>query len=247
MTRTSGVYLIHCRVSGKSYVGSSVHIEGRWRGHVHSLNKNLNEAPKLQAAWNKYGQDAFEFSVIETCDEGDCIRTEQKYLDLLQTWRSAVGYNVLPKAGSRLGVPQSEEARKKMSIAKKGKPGPRLGCKLTDEQRQKLKGKPVSDETKEKIRASLLGRKNGPMSQETKNKISERHRGKKCTEKMRKMVSERHAMFTPEQIMEMISLRKAGLSFAAMAVRYGVTKSCLASIFRGRIAAYRDIIQAALN
>lgn len=243
MIGTSGVYMIHCKVTGKSYIGSSVHIESRWRGHVHSLNKNLNEAPKLQAAWNKYGKESFEFSIIETCDKADCIRLEQKYLDLLQTWKPDVGYNVLPKAGSRLGVPQSENARKKMSIAKTGVPSPRLGCKLSEEHRLKLFGRPVSQETRDKIRAALLGRKIGPMSQETRDKISQRLRGKKCTQKMRKSVSERRSVFTPEQILEIISLRKDGLSFAAIASSYGVTRSCLSAIFRGEIAAYREIIQ----
>jgi group I intron endonuclease len=80
----SGIYEILCRASGKSYVGSSKSIYGRWRQHRISLRRGDNGCRLLQLAWNKYGEEAFHFSVIEVCDCSLLTEREQYYIDLLQ-------------------------------------------------------------------------------------------------------------------------------------------------------------------
>ena len=67
--KISGIYKIINKINGKYYVGSSVNIKdypnNRWSRHIADLNANRHHNDYLQRAWNKYGQDAFEFIIIE--------------------------------------------------------------------------------------------------------------------------------------------------------------------------------------
>lgn len=51
-----GIYEIRCMVSGKSYVGSSVHINRRWSDHRYKLRRGDHPSPRLQHAWNTHGE-----------------------------------------------------------------------------------------------------------------------------------------------------------------------------------------------
>jgi group I intron endonuclease len=111
MKVASGIYLIRHRESGNSYVGSSVNIPTRWKQHRYVLRRGNHPAKYLQNSWNKYGPDAFEFSVLEeVAGQSRLIEREQAYIDL---WKPV--YNVAQVAGSRFGVPQSDECKAKGS------------------------------------------------------------------------------------------------------------------------------------
>ncbi len=62
-----GIYEIVNLADGKasSYVGSSMNIEQRWHQHRHRLRGGRHRNEHLQRAWDKYGEDAFVFSVLE--------------------------------------------------------------------------------------------------------------------------------------------------------------------------------------
>src|SRR5260221_10508487 len=62
---TSGIYRITCAVTRKIYIGSAMNLRKRWKDHSFYLQRNEHHNPKLQAAWNKYGPDAFTFEVWE--------------------------------------------------------------------------------------------------------------------------------------------------------------------------------------
>lgn len=76
-----GIYMIKNLINGKKYYGSSKNIEKRWKNHLNKLIKNKHENCKLQRAWNKYGQEHFEFKVIELTSIEELLLTEQKYLN----------------------------------------------------------------------------------------------------------------------------------------------------------------------
>jgi group I intron endonuclease len=86
-----GIYQIRCAISGKSYVGSSCRIEARWHTHRRQLRKKEHRSPRLQQAWNKHGEAAFDFSVLEECAREDLFKREQFHID--QTKRD---YNSMP-------------------------------------------------------------------------------------------------------------------------------------------------------
>lgn len=78
-----GIYKILNTVNNKVYIGSSVNIQNRWNKHKALLRHNKHENPKLQNSWNKYGEEVFEFIIIEECDENVLLEKEQNYLDKL--------------------------------------------------------------------------------------------------------------------------------------------------------------------
>jgi group I intron endonuclease len=136
---TSGCYTITHRESGKIYVGSAIDIHGRWRSHRSDLNHRKHHNSHLQYAWDKYGEDAFEFEILAICPEDMVKEVEQSYLDEIfanpkpnkiayNLNRSAVGFASgeyhprpwLGKQGPLTDKPVSQETRRKISTALKG-------------------------------------------------------------------------------------------------------------------------------
>lgn len=61
----SGIYEIVNIKNGNKYVGSSKDIYGRWVRHKRSLNIGKHHNHHLQNAWDLYGEDCFEFHILE--------------------------------------------------------------------------------------------------------------------------------------------------------------------------------------
>lgn len=89
-----GIYKIRNKVTGKVYIGKSTDIEERWNEHRRLLRNNNHHSIKLQKAYNKYGEDAFEYSVIETTPyEKTLDILEQKYMAQFNSVED--GYNMV--------------------------------------------------------------------------------------------------------------------------------------------------------
>lgn len=84
--KIKGIYKIINKINGKYYVGSSKDINERWHSHKYFLNKNCHKNDFLQNAWNKHGEENFEFVIIEhlsnNITQKTLLKIEQKYLDL---------------------------------------------------------------------------------------------------------------------------------------------------------------------
>ncbi len=78
-----GIYQIFNTLNGKAYVGSSRHIDTRWKQHIGSLGRGDYHSILLQRAWDKYGSEAFDFEVIQECSENQLIDEEQFWLNIL--------------------------------------------------------------------------------------------------------------------------------------------------------------------
>lgn len=118
----AGVYLIKNRVNGKVYVGSSVNLQDRFRCHKRALNGGFHESRHLQSAWNKYGESAFSFEIVETVGCVDqLLAREQAWIDSLHACDEALGYNICLIAGSPLGVRRTPETKAKLSASAMGK------------------------------------------------------------------------------------------------------------------------------
>ena len=155
-----GIYKILNTVDGKQYIGSAVNFNRRKIVHWSRLRNGTHANSYLQSAWNKYGEDAFEFRVVGKCPSERLIELEQEVMDHLKP-----EYNVYLTAGSSLGTKRSEETKRKMSVTRTGK-------KKSDEHKRKLSAALVgikrSEETKRKIGDAQVGKK---LSSETKRKI----------------------------------------------------------------------------
>lgn len=139
-----GIYLIKNIISGKVYIGSSLNIKERWKGHRVLLKRNKHHSPHLQAAYNKYGKDVFIFGIIEECNSDNLQEREQHWLDFYKSYIRKYGYNISKFANSALaakqlfsGKKQSEEHKLKNSLAKRGAKNPNFGKIYTEEERKK--------------------------------------------------------------------------------------------------------------
>jgi group I intron endonuclease len=143
------VYQITNMLTGDFYIGSAQSFARREWQHRYALKRKEHKNPRLQASWNKYGEDVFVFEVLEEVPDGqDVFAAENKYL------HSHVGqhncFNVNKDAfAPRLGQVLSDQSRLNISIGRKGKHAGK------DHYRY---GQTVSDEVRAKISASQKGR-----------------------------------------------------------------------------------------
>lgn len=121
MSAIVGVYAITCRPTGRVYVGSSQHIANRWKVHRHLLRHGKHTSPALQNAWDKHGEAAFEFAVIQECGIDQLLGLEQAHIDRLGCVTPA-GFNVCQVTGTRRGVPQPPHVGEIVSARHKGQP-----------------------------------------------------------------------------------------------------------------------------
>ena len=84
-TKITGIYKITNLKNGKFYIGSSVNLYNRNRGHYNTLIKNTHKNKKLQNSVNKYGIENFCFEVlIKNCDIKDLLPLEGQYIENLK-------------------------------------------------------------------------------------------------------------------------------------------------------------------
>jgi len=138
----TGIYCIENTVNSKKYIGKAVNIELRWTTHRRSLNANKHYNKHLQGAWNVYGSESFSFYVIELCDKQSLDARERHYI---QAFESLInGYNMTLGGDGSLGRKHTQKARKRMSDL--------------------YMGKIFSQETKERISKSRIGKYCGDQS-----------------------------------------------------------------------------------
>ena len=98
--KSSGVYQIRCMSNGKIYIGSAINMHDRCEHHRSSLRRGDHSNAHLQAAWNKYGEHNFEFTVLEYTSQNDLLLAEQRWLDQTQSFHRENGFNIFDTAGS---------------------------------------------------------------------------------------------------------------------------------------------------
>ena len=80
----SGVYKLTNKNNNKVYIGSAKRFKERWNQHAASLRRNKHYNKYLQADFNKCGEEAFVFEVIEIIEgtKEDRLVVEQRYINL---------------------------------------------------------------------------------------------------------------------------------------------------------------------
>ena len=126
MALAGGVYRIDNIVSGKVYIGSAEVFEKRKYDHFYCLKNGIHANRHLQNAYNKHGDGALVFSIIEYCQIDELAEREQFYLDTLlfaqeyirkeDTRFLKLGYNLCPIAGTTRYKKHSEETLAKMKV-----------------------------------------------------------------------------------------------------------------------------------
>lgn len=88
-----GIYCIENLVNDKKYIGLSRNIEQRFSRHKNALNHNRHVNTHLQAAWNTYGENNFQFTILELCDKEVIKEKEIYYISMFKTQDRRFGYN----------------------------------------------------------------------------------------------------------------------------------------------------------
>lgn len=212
------IYVARNRVNGKLYVGQTVQLLERQKAHFRDSSRGSDLV--FHRAIRKFGEAVFDWFVVQTCNDRMATDEAEKFWIASLNTITPNGYNmngggcgpykVSPEVcekirQSHLGKPLSEEHKKKMSEA--------------------IKGRKVSKETRDKISAGHkkishdhLRGKSHPQygthrSEETKRKLSEATKksmtperleelrifktGWNPTEETRKKMSETHKAITP--------------------------------------------------
>lgn len=150
MTKIIGIYIITNVLENKHYIGQSVHCLERFSKHKSLLRKNIHSNPHLQNSWNKHGEKAFTFEVLEEYENEFLFSFENFWCNMLNVHNRLHGYNSdsINPTGS-LNHHHSKETIEKIRKANTGK-------KHSKETKEKLKiintGKKYSEKLKELLR-----------------------------------------------------------------------------------------------
>lgn len=231
LNNRSGIYSITNTLNGNVYIGQSVNLKNRKNKHFLLMKNGKGTSPHLQAAYNKYGCEAFTFMPILYCEPFELTRYEQALVD-----NRKPAYNMqLECVDSARGIKRSEEFKRKSSEAKKGNTyflGHKhteeacakmsesqkgntnaFGCKRSDEAKRKVGaaqkgntnclGRTLTEEHKRKVSEGLkiYFKVHGPLSQETVQKIVAKNTGQKRSPEVCAKMSEAQKRYQTQRRM----------------------------------------------
>ena len=94
MNTEGTIYAIKNTINGKLYIGKTTMGRRRWFYHLTHLRRDRGKPNKhLQYAWNKYGETAFEWIVLERCNNETLNEREIHWVAHHQTTDRSKGYN----------------------------------------------------------------------------------------------------------------------------------------------------------
>jgi group I intron endonuclease len=115
----AGVYEIRNTVCGRRYLGSSSMLRRRIDAHKYELRHGKHPNVRLQRAWNRDGEAAFQFTLLARLETDEALPTEQRMLDQARASGEVI-YNFAPHADAPMrGRKASPESRALMSEAQR--------------------------------------------------------------------------------------------------------------------------------
>ncbi len=232
----SGIYRITCASNGRFYIGSSINLSHRFQEHRGRLRHTKHENIKLQRAWDKYGEEAFSFEVLELVLFPELLTNREQYwFDKLKPFGNR-GFNIVLTAGSNSGMKLSPEHREKLRVMN-------LGRKHTEEAKRRMaksqKGKKHKPSTIHKMHLARLGH---VISPEGRARISiantgrpSINKGKKASLELRKQLEDAHVF----QRKTIVAISPDGTEYIAHGVRsfckeHSLDHSALTRVAQGR-------------
>lgn len=178
--KKGGVYAIRHIATGREYIGSTNRFSKRSWTHVADLKAGRHHSAYLQRAWNKYGEEAFEFVILEVIDDDSLLlEHEQRWLD-----DSDPAFNMTTCAKApRRGYKMTEEERA-AHTRRMRKAGPKIA--------ETLRGRPgrrLTEEAKRRISQSLMGHEVTP-EQIEKQKRSFAEAGYQHSDEVKRKIGE---------------------------------------------------------
>jgi group I intron endonuclease len=130
-----GIYAIRNIINGQCYIGQTgENFKRRYLHHNWKLHNESHDNKYLQRAWNKYGDDNFEFIIIKVVDDPKLLdELEIKYISEYKD--KLLSYNMLGGGGGRRGYAMSDKTKQLIG----------------EKNRAHMTGRKLSEETKRKI------------------------------------------------------------------------------------------------
>ena len=150
----TGIYKIRNIVNNKVYIGSAIDIKKRWRDHKWYLKENKHHNSHLQASYNKYELENFEFSVELECELKNLLIEERNLIKKYNADNNQFGYNVNDPEHTFLNRKHSKKTKKILSKQKLGDKNPMYG---KYGENHHFYNKNHSIESRQKMSASHLG------------------------------------------------------------------------------------------
>lgn len=168
--KTSCVYRYIHIATGRSYIGSTVDIKARRIDHRTKAAASKSQT-HFHRALRKYGENAFEFEILEICPPHLLRLREEFYIQ-----QSKNLFNIQRHPQQAFVRKMSEECRKMQSERMRG-----------NKYGKKLIGRRHSLESRHKISLAKIGkpRRGGPLSEQHKRNISLARTGFKISEQTR--------------------------------------------------------------
>lgn len=115
-----GVYQIKNLQNGKIYIGSTImSFLKRFYHHQSMLRVGKHKNNYLQNSFNKYGEDNFEFSILEVCSKENCLEREQYYIDKFEVIDKNKGYNINPLASGTSNMSKETIEKRRQTMLRK--------------------------------------------------------------------------------------------------------------------------------
>lgn len=216
-----GIYCIKNKINNKVYIGKTMtKFQKRWFHHRSLLRAGTHNNKHLQKSWDKYGEENFEFIMLESFDiklrneENDKVlndilfKMEKLYIKIYNSYEN--GYNETTGGEGCCGIVISDEHKR--NIAKKNRIN-MLGRKHTEETKKKMseshKGYIKTEEHRRHLSESLKGK---VVSEQTKKKLSEINKNNKFS-----------AKYDRDMILNMKKDKMNGLTSVEISKKYDIS------------------------
>lgn len=202
------VYSIFNHINGKIYIGKTNNYYTRWQHHKRVSKGGKIKYPRayytIHAAIAKYGDNNFEFTVLQSFEKEDMAYLAEKYwIEFFKSLKTEYGYN---KSSGGVG-------------SGSGINSPNYGLKRTDD-------------VKRKLRESHLGDKNHNFGKKFSDEVilnmSLAQRGKITGE------DASQAKLTWEKVTEIRNLYKSGISVLELSKMFNCHKQNIYSIVKNK-------------
>ena len=165
------IYKITNTINDRVYIGQTVgSLAKRWSQHTTSMKNS-----PLYNAFRKYGRDKFKIEAVCSALSPEYLNELEQYFIKFYDCMAPKGYNLT--SGGDSAYTRSEHSR--------------------EQQRRAMLGHTVSDETRAKISATLMGRegvrRGAVLSEETKAKIGAATKGRRASDETKARMRAAHA------------------------------------------------------
>ncbi len=213
----SAIYAIINTTNNKIYIGSSSNCAKRFRHHQSELRNGNHHNLHLLNAYNKYGEDAFVYMILQKCPKKwttkRLLQEEQIYINYYNSTNPNCGYNNQLKTDNSI---ISEETKERMM---KNRKSSIITPKEKQQISKRLTGRVLTNEEKlQRSKTMKKRRKENPRtaSPELKTKLSDVHKGYKNGE----------YCYT-QYLEEWKTLKDTFMSYADISKKYNIASSTI--------------------